>query len=430
MSRFTENLRFPKGRMNHVTAALGVALIFVLGYALGIASARTSAQDGGFSALSPEAAEAFHPLFQIYNVIEDQYVEPIDPSVLINGAADGMVNTLNDQFSAYMDPETFPLLNSDLAGQFDGIGVVITTDETTNEITIVGLLQGTPAASSGLMPGDVFVAVNGQDIAGWNQAEFAAEVRGPEGTTVDLTIRRGEDLLDFTVERAHIVVPNVESRLVDDGQIAYIRLNNFSDDANTLVRQAIEDLDVNSRQGLIFDLRDNPGGLLSSAVSVSSLFVQSGTVVQEDFGDGNVTQYSATGEYAGISVPVVLLVNRVSASASEIVAGALQDLDLATLIGETTFGKGSVQTWQPLSNGGGVRITIARWLTPTGRWINGQGVTPDIQIDFTPAHYEDLTDEGDIQLDAAIRYLSGEQVDPIIEATPEATAEATIEAAP
>ncbi len=396
-------------RFRHFTTAAVVALVFTLGFALGTSSSRTNAQDAGaLNLLSPEAEEAFRPVFQIFNMIDEQYVDPVETSVLIDGAAAGMMDALEDAYSGYMNPEVYPMFSNDLSGEFEGIGAVISGDEETGEISILSLIPGSPAAESGLLPGDVFVGVDSVDISEWDTMQFTLRVRGPAGTDVLLTVRRGEEFLDFLVTRAHIVIPNVTTDLLVDGKIAYVQLNSFTNEARSLLDAAFEELDVNSRTGLILDVRGNPGGYLQSAIDVTSAFVRDGTVAIEDFGDGQTTTYTATGDYAGIRVPIVLLINESSASASEILAGALQDLDLATLIGETTLGKGTVQTWSGLANGGGIRLTIARWMTPSGRWIHEQGVTPDIFIDFTPELTE--TDE-DPQLDAAIRLLLGEEVE-------------------
>ncbi len=406
-------------RLRHFSLAFAAAAVFSLGYLLGTQSS-TFAQNTGFTQ-PPETEQAFQHFWQVYNLIDSQYIEDIDITTLVDGAVTGMVDALDDEYSGYMTPEDFEMQNSELEGEFEGIGVVITTNEDTNEIEIVGVLPESPAMRAGLLAGDVFVAVDGTPIADWSQFEFASRVRGPEGTNVLITVRRGTDQLDFDIVRARIIVPSVESRLIEDEDVAYVRLNVFGDDASEELQSAFDSLDVNNRRGLIFDLRDNTGGYLSSAIDVSSLFIEDGTIVTEDFGgDREPIVYEATGTYADIRVPIVVLTNELTASASEIVSGALQDLDLATIIGETTLGKGTVQTWAPLVNNGGVRLTIARWLTPANRWIHEQGVTPDIIIEWTPTQYNDPNDP---QLAAALAYLRGETVEPYFEPTEETAAE-------
>jgi carboxyl-terminal processing protease len=226
-------------------------------------------------------------------------------------------------------------------------------------------------------------------------------VRGPVGTVVNITFQRGDDLIDLAIKRDTIIVPNIESELLD-GDIGYIKLFQFSPNARQDIDAALEALDPDRLTGLIIDFRGNPGGLLDSAISVASLLVDEGTLVTEDFGTREV-ELAAQGNALQLDIPVVLLVDETSASASELVAGAWQDYGVAIIVGETTFGKGTVQTWHTLVNGGGVRITIARWLTPEGNWIHEQGVTPDRVVEWNPA--TDAEAENDIQLGAAIDIL-------------------------
>ncbi len=389
-----------RGRLQHLTAAVIVALVFTAGFALGNGRSLILAQ-GSDTQPPAEADEAFEPFWQVFNLIKSDYLDEIDTSVLVDGAISGMVDALEDQYSGYMNPEVYDLLNSDLEGEIEGIGVVIHTVEETSEIEVVGVLEGTPAQLAGLMNGDIFITVDGQEVTGMNQTELAVLVRGPAGTSVEITVRRGTELLDFTVERAHIIIPNVEYEVLD-GNYGYVKLNQFTAEARPDLDDAFAAIDVNSLNGLVLDFRDNPGGLLSSAIDIASAFVEEGTVVIEDFGADGSQTFTANGSFAGITVPIVLLVNESSASASELVAGALQDTGAATIIGETTLGKGTVQTWHPLINGGGVRLTIARWLTPSGRWIHEQGIEPDITIEWTPTSYNDPNDP---QLAEALSFL-------------------------
>jgi len=394
--RFSHQFR---GRLKHLSAALIVALVFTAGFALGSERGLTQAQSD--TEAPAEAKQAFEPFWQVYNLIQSDYIETIDMNLLVDGAISGMVDALEDQYSGYMNPDVYDLLNSDLEGEIEGIGVVIHTIEDTGEIEVVGILDGAPAQSAGILPGDVFVTVDDEEVTGMNQTELAVLVRGRAGTTVDITLRREEALIDFTITRARIVIPNVEYEVLD-GDYGYVKLNQFTVEARSELNNAFEAIDVNSLNGLVLDFRDNPGGLLSSAIDIASAFVEEGSVVIEDFGDGNTQTYDANGSFVGITVPIVLLVNEGSASASELVAGALQDTETAVIMGETTLGKGTVQTWHQLINGGGVRLTIARWLTPEGRWIHEQGIEPDIFVEWTPTAIEDETDP---QLIAAVDYL-------------------------
>lgn len=393
-------------------SAFLVVGVFVAGFVLGNINAITQAQ--AEYRQPPETEEDFAAFWQTYQLIREVYVDPngvpLETETLVNGAIDGMVNSLGDQFSGYMDPETFPVINLELEGEFEGIGVVIRTVEETGEIVVVSVLEGSPAQAGGIAQGDVFSSVDDVEVMGMNQVDLANVVRGPEGTPVKIIMRRGEELVEFNLVRARIIVPNVESEVLENN-IGYIRLNQFSSQARTDLDTALEGLNPDELDGLILDLRGNPGGLLSSAVSIGSAFIEDGTLLVEDFGDGNEEILTTNGSYNGFDRPLVVLVDEGSASASELIAGALQDNERATIIGETTFGKGTVQTWQQLENGGGVRLTIARWLTPDRNWIHDQGIVPDIMVDWDPTGIP-APDEVDPQLEEAIEFLSEQIVEP------------------
>jgi carboxyl-terminal processing protease len=379
--------------------SLLLVIVFISGFALGNQHLVGLAQND--TEPPPEASKDFEPFWQVYNLIQSNYLDDVQNNTLVDGAIKGMVDSLGDQFSGYMDPSSYDLINQDLSGEITGIGVVIETVEETKAIRVVQVMKGTPAETSGLQPGDIFIKVNGEDITGMSQLELAGKVRGPEGEKVVITVKRDDEEKDFTITRAKITIPTVESRLLDNN-IGYIKLNDFSTHAREQMDKAFESLDVTKLDGLVFDLRGNPGGLLTSAIDIASAFIKDGTVLIEDFGNGNEQTFKANGNYLGVSIPLVVLVDKNSASASELVAGALQDTGRATLIGETTFGKGTVQTWQSLVNGGGIRLTIARWLTPDHHWIHKLGITPDVVVDWP---VEGRDEANDPQLNAAVDYL-------------------------
>lgn len=385
-----------------------VVMVFAAGFVLGHQNSVSEAQ-AAFT-MPPEAEQSFEPFWQVYNMIETEYIDKPDAGKLVDGAISGMIDSLGDQYSGYMNPELYPLLNDDIDGVVEGIGALVRTNEDTKEIEIVNVMEGTPAMRAGIMSGDVFVAVNGESVEGLSQLELVGKVRGPAGTKVNLTMRRGDETKDFTIVRARIQVPNIESKILDHN-VAYIKLYEFSTEARKQIDQALDDLDVNSRAGLIIDLRGNPGGLLNSAIDVTSAFVKDGVILIEQFGDGRQQELDATGEYGGVKVPIVVLVDESSASASELMAGALQDHKIATIIGETTLGKGTVQTWAGLVNGGGLRLTIARWLTPNGNWIHEKGITPDIVVEWTPQSFDDPDDP---QLAAALDYMKSLVAEPAV----------------
>jgi len=401
------SLRAVWQRLHPFQMSFLLVAVFIGGFALGSHNMVGLAQS---DTVAPADAEKdFEPFWQVYNLIQSNYLEDVENSVLVDGAINGMVDSLGDQFSGYMDPSVYDLVNEDLSGEITGIGVVIETVEDTEEIRVVQILKGTPADAAGLMPGDIFAKVDGEDVTSMSQLELAGKVRGVEGTEVVITVKRDEELLDFTIIRAKITIPTVESRMLDNN-IGYVKLNDFNTHAREQVDKALEALDLDSLDGLVFDLRGNPGGLLSSAIEIASAFIKDGTILVEDFGDGNEQVFTANGSYIGTSVPMVVLVDNNSASASELVAGALQDRGRATIMGETTFGKGTVQTWQSLVNGGGVRLTIARWLTPDRNWIHEQGITPDVVVEWP---VEGRDEQNDPQLNAAVDYLLSHADQPV-----------------
>ncbi|MCB9451899.1 MAG: S41 family peptidase [Anaerolineaceae bacterium] len=390
-----------KQRTRHLGISVLVLVVFVAGFTLGNNQAVSYAQSD--TSAPPGAEELFQPFWQVYNLILSDSLKEVEPKDLMEGAINGMMDTLGDQFSGYMSPDIYALMNADLSGEVEGIGALVRTNEETNEVSIASVLEGSPAEAAGVMSGDVFVAVDGEDVSGWTQTELVGKVRGRAGTDVTITFRRGEDLIDITITRARISIPNVESRMLE-GNVGYVKLRDFTPDARTELDAALQLLDVNNLNGLVFDLRGNPGGLLTSAIDIASAFIKNGVILTEDFGHGNERPYEANGSYIGVSVPLVVLVDENSASASELVAGALQDRGRATLVGQVTFGKGTVQTWRELVNGGGVRLTIARWLTPNGNWIHEQGVTPDFIVEWTPEDHA-ANPDADPQLDAAVQFL-------------------------
>lgn len=390
-------------RVRQLPIALVIVVVFVAGFALGNHSAITAAQTNFTQPPGTEAA--FEAFWQVYDLIQDDFVEPNGEEILteklVDGAIRGLIEALGDQNSGYMDPEQYPVLFNDLSGTIEGIGVVIRTNDELGGIEIVNVLEGTPAAAGGIQIGDIFAAVDGEDVFGISQLDLAFKVRGPAGTTVDITMLRDGERVDFTLTRAFIDIPNIEAEVIEDTSFGYIKLNQFTSAARSEIDNAVEALDVNTLDGLILDFRGNPGGLLTSAVEVASAFVEEGPILIEDFGDREQI-FRANGSYTELDIPLVILVDERSASASELVAGALQDSGGATIIGETTFGKGTVQTIQELVNGGGIRLTIARWLTPNRNWIHGAGITPDIIVEWEPETFDDPDDP---QLQAAVEHL-------------------------
>jgi carboxyl-terminal processing protease len=348
--------------------------------------------------------ELFAPFWQAWDIVHEEYVDqPVDDVALMRGAISGALDALGDPHTSYMDPITYQQANIPLQGSYEGIGAWVDTN--TELLTIVSPMPGSPAEEAGLQPEDEVVAVDGEDVTGIDANIVIRSVLGPAGTTVHLTIRReGETkLLEFEIVRAEILVPNVESEMLE-GDIGYIHLFNFSNDTSDRLRSAIRDLRQAELNGLILDLRGNGGGFLLTAIEVGSEFIENGVIMTERFGDGSEEVYEALGDGLATDLPLIVLVNGGSASASEIVAGAIQDYGRGLLVGETTFGKGSVQNWIALTEEeGAVRVTVARWYTPEGRQIAGEGLEPDYEVPYTE---EDFDTGNDPQLEKAIELLT------------------------
>jgi len=347
--------------------------------------------------------ELFAPFWQAWNIIHDEYVDqPVDDVMLMRGAIEGALNALGDEHTSYMDPDTYTQANIPLQGSYDGIGAWVDTEA--EFLTIVSPMPDSPAEAAGLEPGDQVIAVDGEDVTGVDASLVVRRVLGPAGTDVMLTIWRESETrsFDVTITRAEIAIPSVVSEMLD-GDIAYIQLFSFSNDTSEKLREAITTLMADHPAGMILDLRGNGGGFLFSAIEVASEFIDHGLIMTERFGDGTQETYDASGDGLATEIPLVVLIDQGTASASEIVAGAIQDYGRGTLVGETSFGKGSVQNWIPLDNdGGAVRVTIARWYTPNDHQIHGVGLQPDVEIPLTE---EDIAAERDPQLDEAISIL-------------------------
>lgn len=351
-----------------------------------------------------ELQELFKPFWESWDLLHENFVDqPLDDMALMRGAISGMLAATGDKHTSYMNPEQFAQANAEMSGEeYTGIGAWVNT--TGEYIEVVSPMKNSPAEKAGLKAKDIVIAINGEDMTGTPGDLALQKILGPAGEPVTLTIRRGEDILEFTIVREKITVPAVEYEMLE-GDIAYIALNTFNELATDQVRAALKELLAQNPKGLIFDLRNNGGGFLVTAIEITSEFVSKGIVMYEEYGNGSRESYNAQPGGLATEIPLVVLINEGTASASEITAGAIQDYGRGTLIGVTSYGKGSVQNWIPLrTEAGGVRITIARWLTPNGNQINEVGLTPDIEVPYTQ---EDVDADRDPQLDAAINFLNG-----------------------
>jgi carboxyl-terminal processing protease len=353
-----------------------------------------------------ELEDLFEPFWQSWNLIEADYVDqPVDKEVMLRGAIKGLLDSLGDQHTSYLDPEMFKRANATLEGEeYEGIGAWV--DITGDYLTIISPMPGSPAEKAGLLPDDKVIAIDGDDMTGIDGEVVRQRIIGPEGTVVQLTILRegnNEEPFEVEVERASIVVPTTDYKILDEN-IAYVRLFTFGDSTGKDLKSALRKLLREKPDGLILDLRYNGGGYLDTAIQVVSEFIDDGVVMYEEFGNNERKTYNARSGGVATEIPLVVLINEGSASASEIVAGAIQDRDRGKLVGTTSFGKGSVQVYTPLRNDeGAVRITIARWLTPDGHQIMEVGLTPDYFVEITE---EDFQNGVDSQLEKAIELLT------------------------
>lgn len=388
------------------TVAIIIFLAFGLGYFLGQSPWAPYPLFGAATTTPDEAEEAFAPFWEAWNLVHTRYYDlPVDDNLLTEGAIDGMLSVLGDDHTRYLSPSDEEAARQSMSGEFQGIGAEVEGRD--GFITVVSPIEGSPAEAAGLQPGDRLLRADGVDLTGMDVSEAAALVRGPAGTAVLLLVARGEEQFELEIVRDVVALKSVRSEILDDN-IAYLRLNRFGDNSGEELSDALAALMAANPQGLILDLRRNPGGALDTAVVIADEFLPEGTILIERFGNDNERLYESTDKGQAEEIPLVVLIDEGSASASEVLAGAIRDEKRGTLIGQTTFGKGTVQTWASLSNGGGVRLTIARWLTPNETWVHKQGIAPDYFIplpEFNPdVEYEDT------QLQAAIDFLLGEKI--------------------
>ncbi|OGY85975.1 MAG: hypothetical protein A3G01_03530 [Candidatus Kerfeldbacteria bacterium RIFCSPLOWO2_12_FULL_43_9] len=319
------------------------------------------------------------------------------------GALEGIVSSLDDPYSVFLDPELSQIFESDLSGEFEGIGAEIGIRK--DQLVILAPLANTPASRSGLLAGDAILFIDDIDTFDMSLDEAVARIRGAQGTQVKLTIFRESEseTRDITITRDRIHVDSLTWRFDDERGIAVIQLNQFLEVTEQELHTALNELLLKEPRGIILDLRNNPGGFLLTAIQVTSQFIpEDQLVVEEHFSDGSVQEYRSENAQPILDIPMIVLVNEGSASASEIVAGALQDYKRAKVIGEKTFGKGSVQDFRKFPDGSTLKLTVAEWTTPNSRSITDQGITPDIVVELTT---EDINNNLDPQYDKAVEDL-------------------------
>lgn len=386
-----------KKQISVSTLVMSCIIVAIAFFALGT---RSYLLPSLFSKSSAPAQLDFSSLNEVYSALRSKFDGDIDTSKLIDGAKHGMVDALGDPYTVYFNAEEAKAFDSDLNGTFEGIGAEL--GKTNGQLTILSVLADTPAEKAGLEKNDIILKVNGEDTSALTVGEAVTKIRGEKGTSVRLTILRGDTTQEYSITRGTISTPSVTSEVLD-GNIGYLRISRFGDDTAGLAKKAAEDFKSKGVTKVILDLRGNGGGLLTAAQSVSSLWLKEGTtIVGERTGGVTTDTLKAQGDAVLEGVETVVLVDGDSASASEIVAGALKDNKAATLLGEKTFGKGSVQVISDLTNGGQLKVTIAKWYTPNGVNINKEGIQPDKEVKLSD---EEAKAGNDTQKDAAIQLL-------------------------
>lgn len=338
---------------------------------------------------------------KVYDQLKTSFDGQLDAKKLEDGLRQGLVKAAGDPYTEYLDAQAAKEFDEGLNGSFEGIGAELGKED--NSIVIVSPIAGFPAEKAGLKPKDVIAEINGESAYDLSIAEAVKKIRGPKGTKVKLGIVRDGKSLDFEITREQITIPSTTSEVVGSN-IGVIKISRFGEDTVNLTNKYARELKDKNVKAVILDLRGNPGGLLDSAVGVASVWLKKGDMVLQEKRDGKVIKtYFAEGKPVLNGVPTVVLIDDGSASASEIVAGALKDNNAANLIGVKSYGKGSVQEVHKFDFGGALKVTIARWFTPNGRNIDKEGIEPDQKVELTD---EDATAKRDPQKDAAIQYLS------------------------
>jgi len=421
-------LPFSKIRFGILILA-SVILIGGIGYRLGERHAFGTTQGAPGVLVNTDAPSSvqvdFSLFWDVWQRLKTYYIDAshMDTQKMVWGAISGMVNALEDPYTVFLTPKENKEFKEDIGGSFQGIGAQLGLVE--NKIVIQAPLKGSPAEAAGLKSMDWIMKVDGADTFGWTLTQAVSKIRGTKGTTVKLTIvhDKSDAPVEISIVRDEIIIPSVEywikypediaeikdatgaaTLTAKNERVALLRLSRFGDRTNDEWNQAVEAILAEDRKngirGIVLDLRNNPGGYLDGSVFITSEFIKSGVVVTQTNSDGTKDTLSINRKGKLTDIPLVVLINKGSASAAEIVAGALQSHKRATIVGETSFGKGSVQTPQELSGGAGIHITTGKWLLPNGDWINEKGIVPDVESKLDTAH-----PEIDVQLFKALEVL-------------------------
>lgn len=385
--------------------------LFGSGYKLGEFQTRTDLRNNLFMASGGNRAANldFNLFWDTWDKVEEKYIDQkkVDREKMFYGAIKGVVASLEDPYTFFLTPEENQQSKDDLGGKFEGIGAQLGLRE--NKIVVIAPLKNSPAEKVGVRTGDFVTKVDGASTRGWTLPQAVSKIRGKEGTSVKLTLERNDKEFDVSINRQQILVSSVETtyETQNGDKVAYLKLNQFGENTNEEWDTAVEDIAKRWKsgeiKGMVLDVRDNPGGYLDGAVYTASEFIENGKlVVKQESTQGMNREYKVQRQGRLLDIPMTVLINGGSASASEILAGALRDHKRATIIGEKSFGKGSVQEALDLKGGAGLHVTIAKWILPNGDWINGKGIEPEIKVANEVVEGNTLTKETDAQLNKAI----------------------------
>lgn len=390
----------PRRGMKFASGLLVGAALFLLGIGVGNGRIQLPFDSGQSQNQALPSQLDYAKVDQLYSTLRSNYDGELDASKLIDGMLHGLAGATDDPYTVYLSREEADEFSDDLNGTFSGIGAELGLDDEENLI-IVSPIEGFPASKAGIRPQDKIIGINDESAFGLSIMEAVNKIRGPKGSDVKLTVLRANKEIVFTITRDDIKIPSVEQQIIDG--IGYLQINQFGDDTASLARRAARDFKDKGIRGVVLDMRGNPGGRLDAAIDIASLWLASGaTVLEQKSGGRTVSTELASGNPLLKGIPTAVLINEGSASASEIVAGALKDNNVATLVGAKSFGKGSVQEIHDLRDGGQLKVTAARWYRPNGENIDKKGVSPDREVKMTDEDYEKGRDP---QKDAAFKLL-------------------------
>ncbi len=344
---------------------------------------------------------------EIYSILDSYYVEKFDRKELEESMYGGLVSGIGDPYTTYMDKNTLDKFMLQTEGTYAGIGVVVTTDPRDNTVLVISPYEDYPGAKAGILPGDKFIKINGSDILGNNLDEAVSLIKGKPGTSVKITVFRESERRTFDVDvvREQINIPTVSHKMLEN-DIGYLRITSFERVTTDQFKEAYADLNKKKMKGLVLDLRNNPGGLLDVVTTITDMLVPKGYILYTEDKNGK-KQYTYSNDLR-INIPLAILVNGNSASASEVLSGAVKDMNVGVLVGEKTFGKGLVQNLYPISDGSALKVTIAKYYTPSGVCINGEGITPDYVVEMSnelTVKISSLTMDEDVQLQKAVSVI-------------------------